>query len=380
MVLFALRYLSIFLFCIGNHAFAANESEEKIIDKKDTTWIVGGFYEGDINGTPFQINISFPVPSTINEKIYIFSGEYWYPRRVQNKRYRVHSPLGKDDSELLIEADIKFDEKTGQAIKETFSGKWVNNHTEAQGVWFSELENKKLPFHMKLKVPYEAHLTSYLTQHAIDDFNGRRTTHLTIYPRFSDSIFDSFAGSLRSVQNSFTNIVGSPEESNQETEDWLLIVWASPDYIFFSVDSSFYGYGAAHPLGSQMFAHFKKIDGDFKFVDMKEFYPDDSRCMRRLSDQVVTALKNDDASHPEYGAFVQYQQSTDSAIAPSEKKVRKAIKKKSNWSNFLVSPMGIGFDFGQYSMGNYVESHYIFIGRGVMGTCGKQLPKYAPLH
>lgn len=375
------RYFRLGTFAVWFAAWAnpilAVETTPVRLDERRQTWIAGGFYEGDIGGTPFQMNLEYPRPGAAQSEAWIyFTSEYWYPRRVTNGRIplKTVSPVG-DAKQFLLEGTVKFDAQNNRAYKERFSGTWNRDRTEAQGTWSSELNGKALPFHMKLRIQYQAESISFLTPTAIKDFERRRTFHSTVYPAFTDPTLATLEPTLGVIPTK-SGTEGAKQrevENDEETEDALMITWASDEYVFLRQDDSYYGFGAAHPTANTSFSHYKRTENGFKLVRMGEFLADDGKCLKQLSDAVVAALEKDDASNPEAGALVK-------PPPPPGAKRHKAIAVRDNgWSNYLFSPMGVEFFFGQYSIGGYAEVHDVFIEKARLEKCVKQLLHYAPV-
>lgn len=365
-----------------NCTSATGAAHAERFNQKIETWIAGGFYEGDIGGVPFQMNLEYPRENIgiKNDWIY-FTSEYWYPQRLTNQRTRLNATLLDIDGKIFrLEAIVKYDRKLNRPYKEYFTGIWDEQLATAHGIWFSETSGKSAPFHMKLKIRYRAEQISFVTQDSIDYLNGRHTVHSKLYPEFMDKrlIIEQDRLGLVNDEKNHGNTITEDVDDDEETEDALMVAWASNHYLFLRRDSSFYGFGAAHPTADRGFLHFKREKQGFAPAPKSDFLISNKRCVKQLSEGILAALKEESRTNLE-NANVTFDPDDDPFFQQRLDRINATAASDDEWSSYLFSPNGLAFFFGEYSFGSFSETHDVFVNKEQLKGCIKKFPQYSPV-
>jgi len=335
-------------------------------------WVAGGFFEGEIGGTPIQMNLSYPAPTKRYKDgaVLLFTSEYWYPRLLTNQRLDIELITDPaDTTKVTLKAHDRFSTKTASSYSETFLGHWQDSkHTELRGTWSNSVNGSPLPFHLNLRIAYQGESLSFATAKADSEHTGRRSYHTSVYPIFTDPTLAASTPSLGLVkmQQPLDQLALAERiDSDAEEQDGLVIQWASRDYLFLRRTNISEPFKAPHAYIDDSYAHYKRTEQGFVPVDLSEFYADTPQCKQKLTKLIL------DAGERAYAAGV------DPEATASPRKIAgnhpdSLYRNEKGLSDFLVTPLGIAFESTRATLGNY----RLFARKKDMGSCAKSFPEY----
>lgn len=323
----------------------ANATEVSYMSRPNRTeWQAGGFYEGVFeDGTPFQLNLPYPMPKSIQRKEWeptSLNASYWYPRRFSGETILLKLKSFQDNAFTI--AGIAADKEGRSIEKEIFEGILSPDRMQATGVW-THIKGKKLTFTMSRTYEYRG-VDLTLTTEAGRGYKPERPFIFSvIFPVFGES----------KVDRSITNIVSECEQ-DLECRNTVQVAWFSK--ASFSLTGSIWGYSEAmaHGNGYAIIQNYVTASSAPKHVALDHFINTSPGCLDRVSQKIVSALKKKGLSRAEDGTLQDWKH-----------------------AKFLPTPLGILFDFDTYEVGAYVEGiPTVFIERGQFGKCLKDLPHH----
>ena len=354
--------LSVLLSC--GICLAQEYDECKVCEKKDSDfwkdpilshpkrkeWICGGFYEGRLeDGTPFQMNLEYPIPQDIqrqrlrdSEFAYLFIGSsYWYPRKYTIKNsQRLEMELTKDFHFTINNESFETNE-----ISEIFTGVFTSDKSSAEGTLTLLKRKKVMHFSMKRTFVYKAVVVTLPSRCKKHHQEGLERSFTASFPVIGNPKMD------RRVREMASNPQGLITANNVQ------IAWLSKnsDQIAFHIKGYGYSEGAAHGGEDERYEFFTRKGGVYMLTELKEYMNLSTPCLEKVSKIVVSDLKKQGASAAENGAF------TSNHGIPCA----------------LPTPLGINFNYCMYYVGSYTEGAYdVFVNREQLGNCLKYLPRY----
>lgn len=336
---------TVFLLISLFYTFLSADDEQNtnyLLDSNKTEWDAGGFYEGRFeDGTPFQMNLSYPIPESINRKEwkpFTLEASYWYPKRFSGKTiYLKIRSFSKDSVELVGGTE----DKNGHFIDDTelFKGTLSQDRTTIHGVWKQTNNNKQLKFYMKRVYLYHGIDVIHSRQTAAnDDGPSRPFVFNAIFPIIGDQQADSW------IRDLMSDCSYDSECTNQVT-------------IAFHTDTSLslhgvvwgYNNGTPHGDGGSDYKHFKIDRSSLSPVGLDHFISMSPKCLNLVTHNVATSLVEKSLDYADHN-----------------------IKE----TKFLPTPTGIEFDFDPYELGCYLCATTVFVKKEDIGQCVKNLPSY----
>jgi len=288
--------VSIVLVFISCCRFAYGEEEDYLNHPDRTEWIAGGFYEGLFqDGTPFQMNLPYPIPKSINRKEQgpsMLRASYWYPRKFIGAVIFLKAKSITDNGfNIATESHIKSAISEGEEI---FEGKFSPDKKSAQGFWTQTKRKKRMAFTMKRVFEYKA-IDVALPIHEEDYNSDRPFVFGAVFPIFGDSSINHWIKNLLSVC-----------EHDLECSNSVEIEWYSKANL--SLNASVWGYskGLAHGNGFTAHRNYMSTSAGFKQVSIGHFVNTSENCLKRLSREIVASLKKQKYSRAE-GPLCQYK-------------------------------------------------------------------------
>jgi hypothetical protein len=362
-------------------ADASTTSCEHLNERK-AEWMSGGFYEGSFeDGTPFQMNLAFPMPASVVQDqmdvqdfldpIDELQNQYWYPRHRGNDKLDLEIKA-LDESGIVLRTVSRGKDQT-LSDSETFTGKRSKDWTEIEGKWTSDRSHKTMRFRMKMVFPYTSRLDIFMTQTSIDDFESERSMDIITYPAIENLGPEHLIPEWNPSPGD-ANANGHASYCDEQNHEIVTAEWASAHFLFFSNKIYEYRFGAAHGTRDRSFSHFSLSYGRYEQIALDTFYKTSLACENQLFDRVVAALVADHAAQLENVAqvFPDRHLLSDADIA------RGALTFDHISPDYLVLPEGIEFYVGPYVLGSYMDVHDIFIWKAQIENCIKTLPQYIP--
>lgn len=320
---------------------ADEQNTNYLTDAKKTEWNAGGFYEGRFeDGTPFQMNLSYPIPDSINRekwKPYTLDASYWYPKRFSGKTIllRIRS-FSKGSVELVGSTE----DKNGHFVDtEFFKGTLSPDRATMHGVWKQIGKTKQLKFSMKRGYLYHGIDVIHSRQPEVDDDDPSRPFIFSaIFPILGDQQADPWIRELMS-------------SCDYDTECTNQVTIAFHADTSLSLHGSVWGYNnrAPHGNGWSAYKHFKINSSSLSPVGLDHFVSMSSKCLNLVTHEIATSLAEKSLDYTDHN-----------------------IKE----TKFFPTPTGIKFDFDPYELGCYLCATTVFVNKKDIEQCVKNLPSY----
>lgn len=340
-----LKIITVLIFSFFYTFLFANEQYTNyLMDPNKIEWDAGGFYEGSFeDGTPFQMDLPYPIPESINRKEsqpHTLSPSYWYPKNFSGKTIQLRI---RSFSQNFVELVAETEDKNGNFVDaEVFKGTLSPDRITMYGVWKQTNKNRQLKFSMKRVYPYHGVDVTHSRNTTIDDDNPSRPfVFSVIFPIIGNQHADSWIRDLMSTC-----------EHDLECTNQVTIAFHANTSL--SLHGWAWGYSnrMAHGNGSSAYKHFKIIDTSLSPAELNHFISVSPNCLHTVSKNIVSLLE-EKVDRPENGTIEDW----------------KHIK-------FLPTPVGIQFDFDPYELGGYLSAATVFVKKKDIEQCVKYLPTY----
>lgn len=318
---------------------ATAQNQQDFLNAHDRIeWDAGGLYEGRFDdGTPFQLQLAYPRPASVPDRVAAVWNGYWYPRHFTGERIVLSAQQPTPGT-----IELKRWKPVGILV-ETVSVKLTPDRLGGAGSARSAQPGKERSFVLHRLVLYREVAVVRPAPPAPPGVPENRTPFVfsALFPVLPDP------GANAWMQKTLATCTDETECSNS-----VMVDWASPSLM--SLDATAYGYTypAPHGNGVSSMRHYRLQDGKMIAVGLDAFLQPDPACRKKASDAIVARLRAQDMNGAKYGAL-------------SERYDPK----------FLALPDGLEVHFDPYEVGSYAQgSPSVFLPRAELGQCLRNLP------
>ncbi len=299
-------------------------------------WDAGGLYDGRFaDGTPFQIQLAYPRPTSVSDHTAEVWNAYWYPRHFNGERI-VLSALDAPAGTIKL-VQLK---PIANAV-ETFTIALAPDRLSGSGNWTSSTLGTQRSITLHRAFLYrEVAVTRPAT--STQPAGSRPFRFSALFPVLSDAVANDW---MRTGLRACTDLT--------ECANSVMVDWHSPALV--SLDATTYGYTApgAHGTSTSTMRHFELRDGKMSPLGLDRFLDLGPSCRRKVSVAIASKLQVRNLSKYQEGALHELGD-----------------------AKFLALPDGIEFHFDPYDVGSYVEgSPSVFVTRSELGRCVRNLPR-----
>lgn len=320
------------------HAVQALAAEDFLHAPDRAEWEAGGLYDGQFDdGTPFQIQVSYPRPAGVGQHAAELSNAYWYVRTFTGERV-VLAAEHPDAGMLTLVRWAPVNQRV-----ETFRLTLAADLRSGSGTWVSSTAGKERAFVLKRTVLYDEIAVTRPAPPAMagDPVSPFPFVFSALFPVLADSIADEWMhATLASCGDS------------TECTNTVMVDWQSPSLL--SLDAATYGYSYAGPHGNSTSSvrHYRLHDGKMAQVSLPDFLGPDRACRTVVSGAIARKLQEEHIN-----GF--RREMLDDRYSPK----------------FLALPNGLEFHFDPYEVGGYAQgSPSVFLPRAELGACVRNLP------
>jgi hypothetical protein len=115
-------------------------------------WQAGGLYDGRFeNGTRFQMQLAYPQPAAVPDRVTPFAESYWYPQYFTGRTFILN---GAGDTDNAVRLVMPRDRR--KPVEESFSIALAPNLLSGSGTWTNSRLRKQMRFSLQRAVVYDA--------------------------------------------------------------------------------------------------------------------------------------------------------------------------------------------------------------------------------
>ena len=334
----AMKCLACLALLICFQCARAQDREDFLHAPDRIEWDAGGLYDGRFeDGTPFQIQLAYPRPAPVSNRVAGVWNAYWYPRHFTGERIVLSAEEAPSGTIKLVQWEPI------SVVVETFSIALAPDRRSGSGSWTSSKLGKQLSFTLRRAILYKE---VAVTRPAPPAVAGQRDypwpfVFSALFPDLSDSAANEWMQETLGICDDTTECTNS-----------VTVNWSSPALL--SLDATTYGYThpAAHGNSSSSVRHYRLHDGVMSQAGLDAFLEPGPGCRAKVSDAIVAKLRAQGMGGAQYGAL-------DERSDP----------------RFLALPDGLEFHFDPYQVGTYAQGMpSVFLTRAGLGQCLKNLP------
>jgi hypothetical protein len=115
-------------------------------------WQAGGLYDGRFeNGTRFQMQLAYPQPAAVPDRVTPFAESYWYPQYFTGRTFILN---GAGDTDNAVRLVMPRDQR--KPVEESFSIALAPDLLSGSGTWTNSRLRKQMRFSLQRAVVYDA--------------------------------------------------------------------------------------------------------------------------------------------------------------------------------------------------------------------------------
>jgi hypothetical protein len=300
-------------------------------------WHAGGLYDGRFeNGTRFQMQLAYPRPDAVPDRVTAFAESYWYPQYFTGRIFILKSAEGTRNAVRLV---MQRDQR--KPSEESFSIALAPDRMSGSGTWTNSRLRKQMRFSLQRAIVYDAVVVKRpAPPEAQARAQARDPQRSFIFAAWFPVLGD--AGADAWIRGQAGKCEGNVECTNRVDVSWksrsLLSLAATHGYSYSSTRQYRIDSAGLHPLG---------LDA---FVDTG------AGCTAKIVKAVAADLRAQKFSEVE--SWLQ-----NAPFGPN------------NPPKFTPTPNGIVFRFNMHEVGSTMQgSPSVFLTYAQLGQCLRQLP------
>jgi hypothetical protein len=305
-------------------------------------WHAGGLYEGRFeNGTRFQMQLGYPRPATVPDRVTPFAESYWYPQYFMGRKFILKSAEGTRNAVRLV---MQQDQR--KPSEESFSIALAPDLMSGSGTWTNSRLRKQMRFSLQRALVYDAVVVQRpAPPEALERDPQRRFSFAAWFPVLGDA-----------DANAWIREQAGTCEGDLECANGVEVIWKSRSLLSLTAAVWSYNYMATHGYGYSSTRQYRIDSAGLHPLGLDAFVDTGAGCTAKIVKAIAADLRARKFSEVE--SWLQ--------TAPFG---------KNNPPKFTPTPNGIVFQFNMYEVGSYVQgSPSVFLTYAQLGQCLRKLP------
>jgi hypothetical protein len=305
-------------------------------------WQAGGLYDGRFDdGTRFQIELAYPRPAGLPERVTPFNESYWYPKHTTGEAFHLRDADSSGNTlRLALESD------TDKSAEENFAIALTADKLTGSGTWNSSRLHKQMRFTLQRAIVYDGVVvTRPAPPEARADDPNRPFLFTAYFPVLGNMAADAWIAKQAAACSDDLECVND-----------VRVRWKSASLLSLEANKWGYSYSAAHGNGGSTTRQYRIAAKGFTPLGLGDFVKLDASCDAKMRTAMAVQLRA--KGFPQGADAIQ-----ESPLAPDT-----TLK-------FTPTASGIAFHFDPYEVGSYAQgAPSIFLTRAQLGACVRELP------
>jgi hypothetical protein len=305
-------------------------------------WQAGGLYEGRFeNGTRFQMQLAYPRPTTVPDRVTPFTESYWYPQYFTGRVFILKSAEGTRNAVRLV---MQRDQR--KPSEESFSIALAPDLMSGSGTWTNSRLRKQMRFSLQRAIVYDAVVVKRPAPPEVRERDAQRSFIFAAwFPILGDANADAW---IREQAGSC--------EGDLECTNRVDVSWKSRSLLSLTAGVWSYSYMAAHGLSYSSTRQYRIDSAGLLPLGLDAFVDTGAGCTAKIVKAIAADLRA-------------------RGFSEVESWLQNAPFGQSNPPKFTPTPNGIVFQFDMYEVGSYMQgSPSVFLTYAQLGQCLRKLP------